>query len=93
MSKRISCPNCNSKMKTWGYSGSNHYRCESCGNIYLLDYEGNLVQMFYSEKKEKTCESCGMSLKHGEFTGAWENGNNPNSYVTCPYCRHINFLD
>jgi len=75
------------------YTGSSHYECKSCGSTYLLDYQGYLVEMFYPEKKEQTCESCGMSLKNGEYTGAWENGNNPNSYVKCPHCGHVNFLD
>ena len=92
MSKKVICPSCSGSMKDWGNGGNKHYKCVQCGNIYLLDYTGNLVQMFFTESNEKICEQCGYTLKNGEYTGAWENGNNPDSYVKCSHCGHANFL-
>ena len=37
-----------------------------------------------------TCAFCGRSLEGGELTLPWEDGDNPNAYVTCPHCRGEN---
>ena len=33
-----------------------------------------------------TCECCGRSLRGGELTLPWEDGDNAYAYVTCPHC-------
>ncbi len=35
----------------------------------------------------RKCEACGMPLEGGELTLPWEDGNNPEAYVICPYCQ------
>lgn len=37
-------------------------------------------------------ENCGQSLAGGALTLPWEDGDNPNAYVTCPHCGHENNL-
>lgn len=37
-----------------------------------------------------TCENCQRSLRGGDLTLPWEDGNNPNAYVTCPHCGYKN---
>lgn len=36
------------------------------------------------------CESCQQPISRGDLTLPWEDGDNPNAYVTCPYCQHEN---
>lgn len=38
------------------------------------------------------CENCGQSLAGEALTLPWEDGDNPNAYVTCRYCGHENNL-
>lgn len=33
-----------------------------------------------------TCECCGRSLRSGELTLPWEDGDNTYAYATCPHC-------
>lgn len=33
------------------------------------------------------CINCTRSLRGGEYTDAWEDGNNEYAYVICPHCR------
>lgn len=37
-----------------------------------------------------TCLNCQQSLRGGDLTLPWEDGNNPNAYVTCPHCGYKN---
>ena len=37
-----------------------------------------------------TCECCGRSLRGGELTLPWEDGDNAYAYVTCPHCGPMN---
>ena len=39
------------------------------------------------------CCNCGQSLAGGELTAPWEDGDNPSTYVKCPHCGAINYLD
>ena len=39
-----------------------------------------------------TCENCGRSLDGGELTLPWEDGDNEEAYVECPYCHHRNIV-
>ena len=41
----------------------------------------------------RTCVNCGMPLDGGYLTPAWADGDNPNSYVECPYCGCRNYDD
>lgn len=38
----------------------------------------------------QTCECCGKSLRGGELTLPWEDGDNAYAYVTCPHCHAEN---
>ena len=40
----------------------------------------------------ETCINCGQPLKGGCLTLPWEDGDNPNAYFTCPYCRYDNIV-
>lgn len=37
-----------------------------------------------------TCENCQRPLRGGDLTLPWEDGNNPDAYVTCPHCGYKN---
>lgn len=36
------------------------------------------------------CISCGQSLRGGELTLPWEDGDNPEAYIVCPHCGEKN---
>lgn len=38
------------------------------------------------------CIACQRDLSGGELTLPWEDGNNPNAYVTCPHCGEENIV-
>jgi DNA-directed RNA polymerase subunit RPC12/RpoP len=38
------------------------------------------------------CINCGQPLTKGELTLPWEDGDNPNAYVCCPYCGYKNIV-
>lgn len=38
------------------------------------------------------CINCQQSLKGGELTLPWADGNNPQAYVICPHCRYKNII-
>ncbi len=40
-----------------------------------------------------TCPYCGRSLRGGELTLPWEDGDNASAYVRCPHCGEEVYLD
>ena len=40
-----------------------------------------------------TCPYCGRSLRGGELTLPWEDGDNASAYVRCPHCGVEVYLD
>ena len=41
-------------------------------------------------KQMEDCISCGQSLRGGELTLPWEDGDNPEAYIVCPHCGEKN---
>ncbi|MBQ3802722.1 MAG: hypothetical protein II845_03400 [Oscillospiraceae bacterium] len=40
----------------------------------------------------ETCINCGQPLNGAALTLPWEDGDNPNAYVTCPRCGYENIV-
>ena len=40
-----------------------------------------------------TCVNCDCSLRGGELTLPWEDGDNPYAYITCPHCGEENIQE
>lgn len=79
------CPYCHQGLQGWG--------CVSCNVEFVLEDNTRLVERGLSQQgagPERQCERCDRAMTGGEFTAAWENGNNPDAYITCPHCRHRN---
>jgi DNA-directed RNA polymerase subunit RPC12/RpoP/ribosomal protein L37AE/L43A len=77
------CPHCGASLAGFG--------CLSCDVEFVYE-GGRLVERGLSsrgERPERRCVSCDTPMKHGgEFTAAWEDGDNANAYVTCPSCGY-----
>lgn len=75
------CPYCGKSLSGFG--------CLSCDVEFVME-DGKLVERGLSRRgsrPERRCGSCDTPMKHGgEFTAAWEDGDNENAYVTCPSC-------
>ena len=39
----------------------------------------------------RTCVKCGQSLRGGIYTAPWEDDDNPDGYIECPYCGTRNY--
>ncbi|MBR3325875.1 MAG: hypothetical protein IKG22_00940 [Atopobiaceae bacterium] len=90
----MNCPYCGSTMTGDAPDEARWFNCDRCGERFFLEDDGELVSPFARRRSNggRRCESCGGSLAGGEYTAAWENGNNPDGYVRCPHCGHANFL-
>jgi hypothetical protein len=79
------CPYCGETLTGFG--------CLSC-DVELVMEDGKLVELGLSRRgsrPERRCISCDTPMKHGgEFTAAWEDGDNEDAYVTCPSCGYEN---
>lgn len=93
------CDECNAYLNDQsGFNtSSGRWTCSECG--YNNDVtENNIIDtkddydINDDEDRSLRCVNCQNSLKGGEYTGAWENGNNPDAYVKCPHCGYVNFL-
>jgi len=86
------CPYCGGAVKGDAPDPKYWFNCTSCGERFYLE-GGELISPFDRSRRKsgKTCTKCGGALTGGEYTAPWENGNNPNGYVKCPHCGHVNF--
>lgn len=79
------CPYCGDSLTGFG--------CVSC-NIEFVYEDGKLIERRLSsrgERAERRCISCDTPMKGGgEFTAAWEDGDNADAYVRCPSCGYEN---
>lgn len=87
------CPYCGGMVIGDAPDATRYFNCNSCDERFYLE-GGELVSVFARGKSSssRTCENCGMSMDGGEYVAPWENGNNPDGYVKCPHCRHVNFI-
>lgn len=88
------CDMCGSLMTE--FDGWAWHTCPECGNsVRIIDGEVKWEREIFGRQAAtyggRTCEYCGEPLAGGEYTSAWENGNNPNGYVKCPHCGRANF--
>lgn len=89
----MNCPQCGKRMKGDWPDKSRWFNCSNCGDRFLLEDDGELVNaLFRGRKNARTCENCGQKMVGGSYTAPWENGNNPDGYVKCPHCGHVNFI-
>jgi len=81
------CPYCGGTLIGFG--------CVSCDVEFVMQ-DDKLVEIGLSRggsRNERRCVSCDTPMKHGgEFTAAWEDGDNEYAYVTCPSCGYENTL-
>lgn len=87
------CDRCGSLMTE--FDGCAWYTCPECGNsVRIIDEEVKWQREIFGREAAtysgRICEYCGQPLAGGNYTSAWENGNNSNSYVKCPHCGRIN---
>lgn len=87
------CPSCGGMVVGDAPDATYWFNCTNCGERFYLE-DGELISPFdwSRSRSSRTCENCGESLSGGEYTAPWENGNNPDGYIKCPHCRHVNFL-
>ena len=89
----MNCPQCRKRMKGDWPDKSRWFNCRNCGDRFLLEDDGELVNvLFRGSKNTRICENCGQKMVGGSYTAPWENGNNPDGYVKCPHCGHVNFI-
>lgn len=86
------CPMCGGIVEGDAPDATHWFNCTSCGERFYLE-DGELIGSFErtAQSFSRTCVNCGQPLDGGEYTAPWENGNNPNGYIKCPHCGHINF--
>lgn len=88
----MNCPQCGKRMKGDWPDKSIWFNCANCGDRFVLE-DGELVNvLFRNNKNSRTCENCGRNMTKGSYTAPWENGNNSDGYIKCPYCGHVNFI-
>ncbi len=79
------CPYCGDSLTGFG--------CTSC-NVEFVYEDGKMIERGLSrrgERPERRCTSCDAPMKGGgEFTAAWEDGDNADAYITCPSCGYQN---
>lgn len=88
------CDMCGSLMVE--FDGWAWYTCPECGNsVRIIDGEVKWEREIFGRQAAtyggRLCECCGKPLAGGEYTFAWENGNNQDGYVKCPHCGSANF--
>lgn len=86
------CPYCNGMVLGDAPDATVWFNCNSCcARFRLIGTELiNVMSANYSSN-QKVCENCGQSLIDGAYTLPWEDDDNPDGYITCPYCQHKNF--
>lgn len=87
------CPYCGGMVRGDAPDATYWFNCNNCRERFYLE-NGELISPFSrrSHSSSRLCESCGQYLSGGGYTAPWENGNNPDGYIKCPHCRHVNFL-
>ena len=87
------CPYCGSTVQGDAPDAKYYFNCNSCGERFRFE-GGELVSVFERRAvaSRGTCVACQQELD-GEFTAAWEDGDNSLAYITCKRCRHKNYLD
>lgn len=91
-SEEMNCPQCGRKMKGDWPDKTRYFNCESCGDRFFVEDDGEIVNVLYrGNKNSKKCANCGQSLRGGSYTAPWENGNNSDGYIKCPHCGYVNF--
>jgi DNA-directed RNA polymerase subunit RPC12/RpoP len=90
MSDSHSCPFCSKPLTEGPLAGL--YRCRNCA-----------IDVTYKDEQEpadspgqtgRRCMGCGLPLRRSsEFTMAWEDGDNPDGYITCADCGCKNIFE
>ncbi len=89
------CKSCGARMTD--YDGVSWYTCPECGDEVRKNDDGTMTwenEIFGSAGQRvggPVCERCGKSLRGGSYTMPWESVNNPDGYIICPYCKHVNY--
>ncbi|MGB6124844.1 MAG: hypothetical protein WBG47_05790 [Gordonia sp. (in: high G+C Gram-positive bacteria)] len=81
------CPYCHDSLQGW--------ECVSCDVEFVLE-EDRLVEVLLSRRNpraERRCTGCDTPMsRKAQFTSAWEEGDNSDSYITCPSCGYQNIF-
>jgi DNA-directed RNA polymerase subunit RPC12/RpoP len=79
------CPYCHASLQGWW--------CVSCDVEFALE-DDKLVERLLSARGPRAarrCMSCDTPMERGgQFTAAWEDGDNADAYITCPGCGYQN---
>lgn len=90
----MNCPYCGRRMKGDWPDKSRWFNCDHCRDRFFLEDDGELVNALHrGSKSARTCESCGRKMTGASFVPPWVNGNNPDGYIKCPHCGHVNFIE
>lgn len=74
------CPYCHRSLCGYG--------CVYCNVEFVLEDSRLFERASSSRHGARQCARCDKSMAGGEFTAAWENGNNADAYITCPNCGY-----
>lgn len=85
------CPTCGAPLNE---DGEDRFECSKCHQVAFRE-NGEIVDAFSRHAKlannnAGTCESCQQSLAGCSTIVPWEDGNNADAYIRCPYCGHKN---
>lgn len=84
------CPYCGDTVRGDAPDATYWFNCTGCRERFYLE-DGELISPWSSRGKStgSTCESCQNELS-GDYTAPWEDGGNPNGYITCNSCGYRN---
>lgn len=91
----MKCPICGGKLKGDYPFKDRYFNCLDCGQRFFKEDDGEIVDVFRRKSRgsSRRCEMCQREMKGGTYTAPWENGNNPDAYIKCPNCGHVNFIN
>ena len=86
MSDLDNCPYCGTPLTG--------FECWNCKVEFVYDAGADkLVERGRSERSDRRRVGCGVPLKHSSvLTEAWEDGDNPDAYITCADCGCQNIV-
>jgi hypothetical protein len=88
------CPYCGAPLIDAAEGGwvEGRYECPNCtdGGVFFMKDGGLVDSMHRSGDTDRVCVSCSQSLTGAEYIAKWEDGDNAEAYLICPWCRFRN---
>lgn len=83
------CLTCGATMKS-DDGNDDRFECPNCRGVFFVE-NGELIDPWNRPTGSAgKCEICQSSLKGGDGSLPWEDGNNANAYIRCSSCGHEN---